>query len=79
MAKIDVWFDQEGDLLEVTIGKPRKGFFKPIEGEDAFVRVDARTGRIIGFTILNFTKKFRKSNNHHLKIPLPLKKIKSFQ
>lgn len=73
MEKIDVWFDKEGDLLEVNIGNPKKGFFKPIEDEDAFVRVDSETGKIVGFTILNFTKRFKKSNNQHFKLPLPLK------
>ena len=50
-----VWFDPEGDLLEVELGKPRKGFFKDA-GEDAFIRVDTK-GNVIGFAILNVTKR----------------------
>jgi len=54
-----VWFDPEGDLLEVTLGKPKKGFFKDV-GDDIFLRVDEK-GNILGFAILNATKRTKKS------------------
>jgi len=48
-----VWFDPEGDLLEVELGKPRKGFFRDV-GDDVFLRVDMK-GNVLGFAILNAT------------------------
>lgn len=50
-----IWFDPEGDILEVGFEKPRKGFFKDA-GDDIFVRVD-EGGNISGFAILNATKR----------------------
>ena len=65
--KLNIWFDKEGDFLELTIGKPVKGFFREL-GNDMLERVDAKTGKVIGFSILNFSKRFDK-----------LKTIKKFQ
>ena len=65
--KLNIWFDKEGDFLELTIGKPVKGFFREI-GNDMLERIDAKTGKVIGFSILNFSKRFDK-----------LKEIKRFQ
>lgn len=73
--KLNIWFDKEGDFLELTIGKPVKGFFKEI-GNDMLERVDAKTGKIIGFSILNFSKRFDKSKETkrlHLPIGIELK------
>jgi uncharacterized protein YuzE len=50
-----VWFDAEGDLLEVTF-EDKKGFYKPLNEEsDILVRVDEE-GNVIGFMILNVSK-----------------------
>ena len=57
--KLNIWFDKEGDFLELTVGKPVKGFFREI-GNDMLERVDAKTGKVIGFSILNFSKRFDK-------------------
>lgn len=65
--KLNIWFDKEGDFLELTIGKPVKGFFKEI-GDDMLERIDAKTGKVTGFSILNFSKRFEK-----------LKETKKFQ
>jgi len=62
-----VWFDPEGDLLEVELGKPRKGFFRDI-GDDVFLRVDMK-GNVIGFAILNATKRMKKIRE----VELPIK------
>jgi len=64
---VRVWFDPEGDLIEVELGKPRKGFFKDA-GDDVFLRVDTK-GNIIGFAILNVTKRPKKAK----KVEVPIK------
>lgn len=63
---VRVWFDPEGDLLEVELGKPQKGYFRDA-GDDAFIRVNAK-GEIIGFAILNATKIQKKPRELELPI-----------
>lgn len=58
MGKTQVWFDEEGDFLEVTFAN-RKGSFREI-GPDVYERVDAN-GHVIGFAIFNFLKRDRKN------------------
>jgi len=65
MGKVKVWFDEEGDFLEVTFVQ-RKGSFREI-GPDLYERVDGK-GRVIGFAIFNFLKHDRKT----VEIPLEL-------
>ncbi|MGC8896311.1 MAG: DUF2283 domain-containing protein [Candidatus Bathyarchaeia archaeon] len=64
---IRIWFDPEGDLLEIGQTKPTKGFFKDV-GDDIFIRVDHR-GNITGFAILNVTKRMAKIRE----VTLPVK------
>ena len=66
MAKMKVWFDEEGDFLEVTFAD-RKGSFREI-GPDLYERVDTK-GNVIGIAIFNFLKRDRKA----VEIPLDLK------
>jgi uncharacterized protein YuzE len=68
VAPLRVWFDEEGDFLEVTFAK-RKGSFRAI-GPDVFERIDAK-GRVIGFAIFNFLKHDRKT----VEIPLTEAKL----
>lgn len=68
VARFRVWFDEEGDFLEVTFAK-RKGSFKAI-GPDVFERIDTN-GNVIGFAIFNFLKHDRKT----VEIPLTEAKL----
>ena len=67
VARLRVWFDEEGDFLEVTFAK-RKGSFRSI-GPDIFESVDAK-GKVIGFAIFNFLKHDRKT------VEIPLEEAK---
>lgn len=51
-----MWYDEEGDFLEIT-SKRKKGFFKDLGG-GVFERVD-EDGNTIGFAILNVKKRDR--------------------
>ncbi len=51
-------FDKEGDILDISIGKPQKAISQEIE-DDFFVRVDPKTNKIVGLSILNFEKWFK--------------------
>jgi len=69
-----VWFDPEGDLLEVELGKPKKGFFKDM-GDDVFLRVDMK-GNVLGFAILNATKRTKKLREVELPIKASFSRMK---
>lgn len=49
---IKIWYDKEGDFLEVVFEK-KKGYFKQTESEEVMEKIDLE-GNIIGFSILNF-------------------------
>ena len=51
IARLRVWFDEEGDFLEVTFAR-REGSIRSI-GPDIYERVDAK-GNVLGFAIFNF-------------------------
>ena len=51
MAKeITIWYDKEGDYLEVLFER-KKGFFRETENDAVMEKVDDK-GNIIGFSIL---------------------------
>ena len=51
-------FDKKADVLDISIGKPVKAISREIE-DDFFVRVDPKTKKVVGFSILNFEKWFK--------------------
>ncbi|MBM4159715.1 MAG: hypothetical protein FJ217_01310 [Ignavibacteria bacterium] len=57
-----------GDVLDISIGKPAKAVSNEI-ADDFFERLDPRTKKIVGFSILNFQKKARKKNGE-LQVPI---------
>lgn len=61
-------FDKEGDVLDISIGKPKKAISEEIS-DDIFVRKDPKTKEIVGFMILNFEKRFKKLGTIQ-KVPL---------
>lgn len=54
MGRLSVWFDEEGDFLEVTMDRD-VGSFNDL-GNGIFERVDA-DGNTIGFAVLNIAKR----------------------
>jgi len=48
--EINVWFDSEGDYLEVMFER-RRGYFRETENDAVMEKVDAE-GNVIGFSIL---------------------------
>lgn len=56
MANVKLWFDEEGDFLEVTFSDG-KGYLKEV-APDVYQRVDA-DGNLLGFSIFSFLKRDR--------------------
>ena len=73
---LSVYYDKEGDLLEIRIGKPTIGYFKDL-GNDVFERIDDKTGEIRGFSILNFKKRAEKAENINIPLPSNLQMVPS--
>lgn len=65
MGKMRVWYDKEGDFLEVTF-RDAKGYMRDL-GDDIFERVDEQ-GQVLGFAIFNFSKR----DQQVVEVPLEL-------
>ncbi len=55
--RLKFFFDKKGDVLDIAIGKPEKAISRELNN-DIVVRIDPKTKEIVGFTILNFEKRF---------------------
>ena len=55
-------YDDEGDVLDVSLGKPLEAISKEVE-DDFFLRIAPKTGEVVGFSILNFKKWFKHSKD----------------
>lgn len=51
--EIKIWYDKEGDYLEVLFDK-KKGYFKETENDAIMEKID-EDGNIIGFSILKIS------------------------
>lgn len=56
--EIKIAYDDEGDILDISIGNPEKAISKEVE-DDFFLRVNPANGEVVGFSILNFRKWFK--------------------
>ena len=67
MAKknIKIWYDPEGDFLEV-IFKKEEGYFRETESDQVMEKVDEK-GNILGFSVLKVSQLKRKPLNVALK------------
>ena len=70
--KLHIYYDQEGDFLELRIGKPTVSVYNNI-GNDLFQRIDEKTGKVKGFAIFNFKKRTEKLKNIDVTLPVELK------
>ena len=64
MEKMKFFYDKEGDILDISLGEPEKATSREI-GDDTIIRINERD-EIVGVTILNFEKRFEKSNLEYL-------------
>lgn len=50
---VRVWYDPEGDYLEVIFDK-KEGYFRETENDQVMEKVDSQ-GNILGFSVLRFS------------------------
>jgi uncharacterized protein YuzE len=52
--RVAVWYDREGDFLEVLFEK-KEGYFRETANDQVMEKVD-KDGRVIGFHVLNVSR-----------------------
>lgn len=57
---IKIYFDKEADVFYFSRGEPRADAISREIGDDIIVRLEPKTNRVLGFTVLNFTSRFEK-------------------
>ena len=65
--KLRIWFDPEGDFLEVRFSDA-PGFMRETANDALMERVD-ESGRIVGFSILGISR-FRKEKPLEVELPV---------
>jgi len=71
MGSLKIWYDPEGDFLEVTFGR-KAGEFQPTPVQNMMVKLDEE-GHIIGFSVLNISD----VANTPLEIEIPFDKLRA--
>ena len=54
--KLNIYYDPEGDFLEIGLGEPKPGYHEEL-GDGITVRKEKGTNRIIGYTIMSLSKR----------------------
>ena len=68
---IDIYYDEEGDFLEITIANPPEESYCEDVSEDVFIRKDEDTQEVLGIGILNF--KMHAKNLKEMLTNVPIK------
>lgn len=64
-GNLHLYFDEEGDYLELQVGQPREGYFEEVK-DGIFERKDSKTNEVIGLAIFNIKKR----NMKELSLPI---------
>ncbi len=67
---LNIYYDEEGDFLELHVGEFTEGYFKNL-GKGIFERIDKKTNKVTGVAIHGF--KARTKDLQEVKIELPVK------
>ena len=74
-TKINYDYDEDDDILYLSIGKPKPSITTEVE-EGILIRKDINTGKIIGVTILDYMDRVNKNEKINLPKEFDLAKIK---
>ena len=67
--KLYYHYDEDADVLYVSQGKPSARDVSEEAPNDIILRLDQKSKKVKGFTILNFVKR---GKNKHVSVPLPI-------
>ncbi len=59
-GKMNIYYDEEGDYLEIFVGKPRPNYGEEVSKGVTLFK-DEKTEEVIGIGILSFKKKNKKA------------------
>jgi uncharacterized protein YuzE len=59
--KIKFYYDKKNDILDISVGKTKKAMSQEL-GNDILIRVLPRMSKIVGLKVLNFERRFAKTN-----------------
>jgi hypothetical protein len=68
-GKLHIYYDEEGDFLEINVGNNAKGDFKNL-GEGIFERVDGKTKQVTGVAIHGFKKRTEGLKDVNISLPV---------
>ncbi|MBI1972524.1 DUF2283 domain-containing protein [Candidatus Woesearchaeota archaeon] len=66
-----VYYDEEGDFLEISVGKPTKSYAEEIQ-EGVFIRKDEKTEEIKSIGILSFKKRAKTLQDIEVDVPVEI-------
>lgn len=69
-GQMQIYYDVEGDFLEISIGEYTEGYFRDVD-EGIAERIDEKTGKVTGIAILSLKKRMQEKKD--VKINLPVK------
>jgi len=69
---IDIYYDEEGDFLEITIVNPPAESYCEDIHEDVFIRKDEKTGEVVGIGILNFREHTKDLKDILVNVPIKI-------
>lgn len=64
-----VYYDEEGDFLEISIGKPSECYATEVE-PGVFIRKDEKTEEVKSVGILGFKKRSKQLKDIELRLPV---------
>lgn len=67
-GKMNIYYDEEGDFLEISVGKPTKSIAEEVQ-DGVFLRKDEETGEVKSIGILGFKKR---ANLKDIELKLPV-------
>ena len=68
-GKLSIYYDEEGDFLEITIGKPRRDYGDHVS-EDVVLFKDEETDEVTGIGIFNFKSRTKNLDEINLNLPI---------
>ncbi len=70
-GKMQLYYDKEGDFLEIHIGSYTEGYFKNM-GRGVFERIDKKTKKVTGIAIHGFRKRTEGLKDAKISLPVEM-------
>jgi len=67
--KMNIYYDDEGDFLEIQIGELTPSYYEEIS-DGVFERIDEKTRKVKGFAVFSFRKRLAGKKNINVRLPV---------